>query len=47
MALSEPRWANQARHGYVRGREPVEYVRSIRDRYRAYVDLLQSRDRRP
>lgn len=47
LALSEPRWANQARHGYVRGQEPVDYVRSIRDRYRAYVDLLQSRDRRP
>ncbi len=29
-----------AGHGYVRGTEPVAYVRQIREPYRAYVDLL-------
>lgn len=39
LLLAEPRYANQAGHGYVRGREPVRYVREIRDRYRAYLAL--------
>ncbi|HKK71989.1 MAG TPA: transporter substrate-binding domain-containing protein [Candidatus Krumholzibacteria bacterium] len=42
LKLSEPEHANRARHGFVRGREPVQYVRSIRDRYRAYVELLRN-----
>ena len=37
MLLSKKKYYKQARHGYVRGREPVNYVRKIRDRYRAYV----------
>ena len=41
LELSKAEYAKQARHGYVRGREPVEYVRKIRERYRAYVDLLE------
>ncbi len=40
LKLAEPEFHNRARHGYVRGAEPVAYVRLIRERYRAYVDLL-------
>jgi membrane-bound lytic murein transglycosylase F len=42
LKLSQAQYAQQARHGFVRGREPVGYVRGIRERYRAYVDLLGS-----
>jgi membrane-bound lytic murein transglycosylase F len=45
LKLSQAEYARQARHGFVRGREPVEYVRGIRERYRAYVDLLESAGR--
>ena len=41
LLLSKPAYARQARFGYVRGREPVNYVRSIRDRYQAYLALEQ------
>ncbi|MEM7365267.1 MAG: membrane-bound lytic murein transglycosylase MltF [Pseudomonadota bacterium] len=40
LKLSEPEYARQARHGYVRGHEPVKYVRNIRQRYLAYANLL-------
>jgi len=40
LKLAEPEYSRQARHGYVRGTEPVAYVRNIRERYRAYVVLL-------
>ncbi len=40
LRLSEPEFARRARHGYVRGHEPVKYVREIRRRYRAYTQLL-------
>lgn len=39
LLLSKPQYARQARHGYVRGREPVNYVSQIRERYHAYVRL--------
>jgi membrane-bound lytic murein transglycosylase F len=39
LLLSKSKYANDARHGYVRGREPVKYVREIRDRYHAYLKL--------
>ena len=48
LLLSEPEHANRAQYGFVRGREPVNYVRNIRERYRAYVDhlnALQLKDR--
>lgn len=35
--LSERRYFQHARFGYVRGHEPVGYVRSIRERYQAYI----------
>jgi len=41
LKLAEPEYHRQARHGYVRGTEPVAYVRKIRERYRAYVDLWE------
>ncbi len=37
LLLSKPEFANHARHGYVRGKEPVAYVRAIRDRYKGYA----------
>ncbi len=42
LLLSEREYARQAAHGYVRGREPVDYVRQIRDRFEAYVRLSAS-----
>ena len=42
LKLSERKYASQAAHGYVRGREPVNYVREIRERYCAYLDHLGS-----
>lgn len=39
LLLSQRRYASKARFGYVRGGEPVNYVRQIRDRYEAYVKL--------
>lgn len=40
LLLSQPRYARQARYGYVRGSEPVKYVREIKNRYLGYVDAL-------
>jgi membrane-bound lytic murein transglycosylase F len=37
LLLSRPEYAARARHGYVRGSEPVQYVREIRDYHQAYV----------
>ncbi len=39
LLLSKRKYAAKARHGYVRGQEPVNYVRGIRDRFNAYVAL--------
>ncbi|MCG8534120.1 MAG: transglycosylase SLT domain-containing protein, partial [Pseudomonadales bacterium] len=36
LQLSKKEYASKARYGYVRGSEPVDYVRLIRKRYRAY-----------
>lgn len=41
LLLSKKEYAKKARHGYVRGTEPVNYVRHIKDRYNAYVRLAQ------
>lgn len=40
LRLSKPEYYQDATHGYVRGIEPVEYVRNIRERYKAYKALL-------
>ncbi len=39
LLLSKQKYYRKARHGYVRGSEPVNYVREIRDRYYAYLSL--------
>ena len=39
LLLSKREYFRKARFGYVRGREPVNYVREIRDRYDAYLAL--------
>ncbi len=41
LLLSEREYAAKARHGYVRGHEPVDYVRTIRHRYNAYVHVTE------
>ena len=41
LLLSKQEYAKKARHGYVRGLEPVKYVREIKDRYNAYIRLVQ------
>ena len=40
LLLSKPQYARQARYGYVRGAEPVKYVRQIKNRYLGYVAVL-------
>jgi len=37
LLLSRPQYARTARYGYCRGSEPFQYVRRIRDRYKAYL----------
>ena len=41
LLLSKQKYAKKARHGYVRGLEPVDYVREIKNRYNAYIRLVQ------
>ncbi|AGA35191.1 transglycosylase, SLT family [Thioalkalivibrio nitratireducens DSM 14787] len=41
LLLSQRRYFSQARHGYVRGSEPVAYVDRISARYKAYVQLTE------
>lgn len=38
LLLSKRQYARKAKYGYVRGREPVNYVQNIRNRYRGYVE---------
>lgn len=40
LLLSRPEYARKARHGYCRGREPVQYVRGIQSKYQTYLDML-------
>lgn len=42
LLLSKKQYARGARYGYVRGEEPVRYVRQIRDRYQAYIALTEA-----
>ncbi|WP_250464879.1 transporter substrate-binding domain-containing protein [Microbulbifer litoralis] len=39
LKLSEPKYYKNARYGYVRGAEPVQYVRKISDLYKAYTEV--------
>ena len=43
LLLAKKEYAKKAKHGYVRGDEPVKYVRQIRDRYLAYINLKKER----
>ena len=43
LLLSKKQYAGKARYGYVRGIEPVSYVRDIRQRYRAYAEIASNR----
>ena len=50
LLLSKKKYAKKARYGYVNGTEPVNYVRDIRQRFAAYVDLsrnIAAADRHP
>ncbi len=40
LLLSQPRYYQRARYGYVRGSEPVRYVSEIQNRYDHYVTLV-------
>jgi membrane-bound lytic murein transglycosylase F len=42
LLLSKPQYFERARYGYVRGKEPVNYVRDIKKRYQAYKQTLLS-----
>jgi len=42
LLLSKRKYASKARYGYVRGSEPVQYVREINRRYKAYLALVES-----
>jgi len=39
LLLARKQYAKKARYGYVNGREPFNYVRDIRQRFEAYIDL--------
>ncbi len=41
LKLSKPEYYRNATYGYVRGIEPVTYVRNIRKLYAAYIELLR------
>ena len=41
VLLSKRKYARQARHGYCRGSEPVKYVREIKRRYEAYLQVAE------
>jgi membrane-bound lytic murein transglycosylase F len=42
LLLSKREYSSQARYGYVNGREPVKYVREIKERFEAYIDMSGS-----
>ncbi|GHH02950.1 transporter substrate-binding domain-containing protein [Comamonas sp. JC664] len=41
LLLEKPQYFRRARHGYVRGTEPVKYVSEIQTRYGNYVAVVQ------
>ena len=42
LLLANKKYAKKARYGYVNGEEPVNYVRDIRQRFEAYLDLSRT-----
>ena len=43
--LSKRAYYRDTTHGYVRGREVVNYVREIRERYRSYLQTADVREK--
>ena len=43
LLLSQKNYYKKARYGYVDGKEPVNYVRNIRNRFEAYTNLKQEK----
>ncbi|WOH38572.1 transporter substrate-binding domain-containing protein [Thalassotalea fonticola] len=41
LLLSKHQYSSKARYGYVRGNEPVNYVRNIRHKYQAYIHQVE------
>ncbi|WNC67072.1 transporter substrate-binding domain-containing protein [Thalassotalea nanhaiensis] len=41
LLLSKREYSSKARYGYVRGNEPVTYVRNIRHKYQAYIHQVE------
>lgn len=41
LLLSKRQYSSKARYGYVRGNEPVTYVRNIRHKYNAYIHQVE------
>ena len=41
LLLAQNKYALKARYGYVRGEEPVTYIREIRRRYESYQNILK------
>ncbi|MFV2031568.1 MAG: transporter substrate-binding domain-containing protein [Gammaproteobacteria bacterium] len=39
LLLSQKKYASKARYGFINGEEPVNYVRDIKQRFEAYVEL--------
>ena len=39
LLLSQKKYASKARYGFVNGTEPVNYVRDIKQRFEAYIEL--------
>lgn len=39
LLLSQKKYSSKARYGFVNGEEPVNYVRNIKQRFEAYVDM--------
>jgi len=37
--LAKKKYSSKARYGFVNGREPVNYVRDIKQRFEAYTEL--------
>ena len=46
LLLAKQKYASKARYGYVNGAEPVNYVRNIKDRFEAYINLSHRQARR-
>ncbi len=42
LLLAQPEYAAKARYGYVRGQEPVTYIRAIKRRFDTYQNILSN-----